>query len=816
MSASGSSNVRGPSQPDRINAALSRYPLERRCGELAILLQELSLKEIEQYLPNIVEHIFGFNCQVGWGLCSLLRASQNCDFSAVRQFLGPEGPLLRIVYRLLGNNAIKFEFPVSCLPIATQKSLREGSVPPLYANKVYPYGCQATIVQLNAFEYYMFNFAYHIVNPAQSKQHSYERTNTSDALYFILLEDYLRYFLPTDRGSYPTLPSHFCDSSPPSSPFYSSNDSSYGARSVLGSSSVLNASPHERTPQRRSLLKKNINLSFSSPCVSPNVCDYGSPQRPSSGESWCSELFIAVLVEFWLGRHAAKDPPTSFASGMASLDSYDPSHDHMKTVRVLIKYLHFFANHAPSVSSHPGSFYASTAQYPLDDLRSKVIPQFVRKKLYVFLKQALTSWPLDASFRLPLETWLSFIQPWRYAASFEENHHEKDDRTADSKWQPFIQENLLFYTGLFNVLLPRFFHMDLSSRRNSLVLYRVTKVLSQAQLVDMVVEVERSMGGLNTLELTTSPSSTLLRKAVSASTVNAVRQQTAELEEPGYVYKAMFSEEVRLKVNDLLKLIAQAQMTLGREQALHEPKAQGWWASVTSLFDGRQEDEAADLKRGLQYLQLASRDLCRLFKLQPPSVAPAAAPGRTSLSMESPRPTSSGLLSNLSLLERTLEKMGPQKHFEIRYQGNPDTQPIRSYEIAFLVRILHLLSSYINDKYAIELQAVYHGDDLVSHMARQVLEPPTSYTKVIKTGTIATAVRERHQLPARLCLRPLANQQVVGYLGALLFLSYIFDFAPLLSLTVLLLIWFAVILFRALVRKYVKYGCGTQLSAIPS
>lgn len=48
--------------------------------------------------------------------------------------------------------------------------------------------------------------------------------------------------------------------------------------------------------------------------------------------------------------------------------------------------------------------------------------------------------------------------------------------------QPFVQENLLFYTALFGVLLPRFFRMDLASRRNSFMLYRVTKVGCTASL----------------------------------------------------------------------------------------------------------------------------------------------------------------------------------------------------------------------------------------------------------------------------------------------------------------------------------------------
>lgn len=42
--------------------------------------------------------------------------------------------------------------------------------------------------------------------------------------------------------------------------------------------------------------------------------------------------------------------------------------------------------------------------------------------------------------------------------------------------------------------------------------------------------------------------------------------------------------------------------------------------------------------------------------------------------------------------------LSPQKRYDLVYRGNPDTQPIRSYEIAFLVRMFHQICSNINEK----------------------------------------------------------------------------------------------------------------------
>lgn len=42
--------------------------------------------------------------------------------------------------------------------------------------------------------------------------------------------------------------------------------------------------------------------------------------------------------------------------------------------------------------------------------------------------------------------------------------------------------------------------------------------------------------------------------------------------------------------------------------------------------------------------------------------------------------------------------LSPQRRYDLLYRGNPDTQPIRSYEIAWLVRIFHQICSNINEK----------------------------------------------------------------------------------------------------------------------
>lgn len=78
------------------------------------------------------------------------------------------------------------------------------------------------------------------------------------------------------------------------------------------------------------------------------------------------------------------------------------SPERVRTVRVLIKHLHAFsAKHL----SDPA-------------IRSSALRKYARQimcaRAYHYIKHQVTTWPLDASFRLVLELWLSFIQPWRY------------------------------------------------------------------------------------------------------------------------------------------------------------------------------------------------------------------------------------------------------------------------------------------------------------------------------------------------------------------------------------------------------------------
>lgn len=51
-------------------------------------------------------------------------------------------------------------------------------------------------------------------------------------------------------------------------------------------------------------------------------------------------------------------------------------------------------------------------------------------------------------------------------------------KSVDREYLQFIAENILSYVVIFQQLLPRFLRVDLASPKNSLMLYRLTKVIT--------------------------------------------------------------------------------------------------------------------------------------------------------------------------------------------------------------------------------------------------------------------------------------------------------------------------------------------------
>lgn len=99
-------------------------PLQQRCGELTILFDRANPKDLQHIFPILIERIFGLNGSVGWGLRSITCETNNRDFNILHHFLGPLGPVFRLIYKLLGDGFVRYDYPLSQLPVSKPSEFR--------------------------------------------------------------------------------------------------------------------------------------------------------------------------------------------------------------------------------------------------------------------------------------------------------------------------------------------------------------------------------------------------------------------------------------------------------------------------------------------------------------------------------------------------------------------------------------------------------------------------------------------------------------------------------------------------------------------
>ncbi|XP_078665736.1 sphingomyelin phosphodiesterase 4-like isoform X2 [Branchiostoma floridae x Branchiostoma belcheri] len=760
----------------KFNAALAQN-IPQRCTELAKIIDEHHTKDLHSIYTTLLENIFGFNYYTGWGLKTLNRKTQPVEFNAVKAFLCPGGPMFRLFYKLQSDAFIRYEFPLTCLPMPTRLALQEGAVPVFYSNKLQmlQHGRPANFLSLNAFEFFFFQFAYFMAHPQNHKVMN-NWVLPADMLYPCLLEDYLNHFLPVE-GEAPTLPNTASPIGSPHSPTHVRQQSPAGPYHHSLSSPY--GSPHANVLVRRALISQGVAAG-----------DTGVH------ECWLSESFLQIVTEFWLNQNSLDVTYRDLAQQLK--DSFMPSKDHVRIVRMLVKHVHYFSNSVKEVSVT--SPYHSPALPPIEELKRAIIPQFVQKKLYAFLRHGFDHWPLDHTFRLMLETWLSYVQPWRYSDHNKPNIPGRDsrDKMSPDKWAQFVADNLLFYTSLFHIFLTRVFRLDLSSPRNAYMLFRVAKVYGQPNLAQVIEDCEgdlcepvprmtqvRRHGGRDSLygegasflsPPTTNPAAIL-------------RMQCLELESSGFEYKLMFGEETSAAIVQLLQILSQARRTA---QTLSQPDDTGTsllaWMGLggqtepTANMGEGEEFGGADLRKLDVHLEQSMHFLCMVFRLDPPATQTVAHLTSAGSCLEAdrtlPPECTEGEAGQVLTPRGRYQMMNGLRRFDIGYHGDPELQPIRSYENPALVRALYKVSTLMNQRFSDYLQAMYHRDDLIGRLAHQYLSPPYA-SPPTRLSPVQAQRRALYSTRPRISLRFLASYQNLGYLLAFLLLAYIFSVGPL-------------------------------------
>ncbi|KAG9487412.1 hypothetical protein GDO78_007322 [Eleutherodactylus coqui] len=716
------------------------------------LLSLTFLKELHAIFPWLVEQVFGSldGSIVGWNLRCLQEKISPVDFHSTLFFLDPSGAMMKLIYKLQAEE-YRYDFPVSFLPGPVRASIQERVLPecPFYHNKIqFPSsGGLGLHLSLNAFEYFMFHFAIFLI--IQRNFITGQLCNFSDNAYYILVEKYLNWFLPIE-GNVP--PPHFSNpggavpSPAPRSPSISLT--SYGT------------SP--------SLLKRHISHQH---LVNAD---------PAAQEIWRSETLLQIFVEMWL-HHYSLEMYHKMQSPHAK-ESFQPTEEHVLLVRVLVKHLHAFAN-----SLRPeqlSSAAHSHTQSPMEELKRVVIPRFIQPKLYIFLQHCFGHWPLDASFRAVLEMWLSYVQPWRYVPERSSSplSNEPQNRAVPEKWTSFVQENLLMYTKLFLRYLNRAIRSDLVSPKNALMLFRVAKVFSQPNLPEMIQKGEQLLLEPEPVmphrqhRLLMSPSlggsflSSWQPPITDASF--KIKSHVYSLEGQEFQYTQMFGSETRNQVLRLAQMIIQAKQTAKSISDQYPDTGSqtllSWFGlnspDLNTTYTGNDLEESGydSIRKTDEHLEKALEYLSQIFRLNSAQLS--------QLTVNFGHAQDESQRNQLPDFEQNengivLTQLGRQqiinglRRFDIQYLGDPELQPIRSYENATLVRFLYQLSSVLNERFGSTFASLCRRQDFLGRFCSYHLisRPVQRMSPMPSTSTFDPTV-------PRITLRFFANYRVLMYL----------------------------------------------------
>ncbi|XP_040145177.1 sphingomyelin phosphodiesterase 4 isoform X7 [Ictidomys tridecemlineatus] len=708
------------------------------------------------------------------------------------------GPMMKLVYKLQAED-YKFDFPVSYLPGPVKASIQERVLPdsPLYHNKVQfpPTGGLGLNLALNPFEYYIFFFALSLITqkPLPVSLH----VRTSDCAYFILVDRYLSWFLPTEGSVPPPLSSSPGGTSPspaprtPAMPF-----ASYGLHHT-------------------SLLKRHISHQ-----TSVNA-------DPASHEIWRSETLLQVFVEMWL-HHYSLEMYQKMQSPHAKLEvlhyrlsvssalhspaqpslqalhayqeSFTPTEEHVLVVRLLLKHLHAFANSLKPEQASPSTHSHATS--PLEEFKRAAVPRFVQQKLYLFLQHCFGHWPLDASFRAVLEMWLSYLQPWRYAPEKQAQSSDSQPRCVSEKWAPFVQENLLMYTKLFVGFLNRALRTDLVSPKNALMVFRVAKVFAQPNLAEMIQKGEQlflepelviphRQHRLFTAPTVTGSFLSPWPPAVTDASFK-VKSHVYGLEGQDCKYTPMFGPEVRTLVLRLAQLITQAKQTAKSisDQCVENPAGHSFlsWLGFSptdpnGLYPANDLDEMGQdsVRKTDEYLEKALEYLRQIFRLSEAQLAQLTFALGTTQDENGKKQLPDCIVGDDGLILTPLGRyqiINGLRRFEIEYQGDSELQPIRSYEIPSLVRALFRLSSTINRRFAGQMVALCSRDDFLGSFCRYHLTEPVLANRHLLSPVGRRQVANHARGP-RLSLRFLGSYRTLLSLLLVFFVASLFCIGPL-------------------------------------
>jgi hypothetical protein len=383
-----------------------------------------------------------------------------------------------------------------------------------------------------------------------------------------------------------------------------------------------------------------------------------------------------------------------------------------------------------------------------------------------------------------METWLSYIQPWRYSHGSRDENQEDQTMGVSRTWLPFIAGNLFFYNTMLFQVMERLSRFDLLSPKVSFMVFRLTKIFSSSGLIDRIREAEDNVERLGERSLISGksriPSSS---KLLMDSLIKQSSSEEWNGEEKVTSSSRKATECIRSLTQQLLtaRRLIQLDIKSFQESCAVSSKSSGIKGFLESLFIGSEESTSMDITVKINDMKKTEANLTtsldRLKIVFESAALDAVDVGNEVETQVRQRHFSSPSSGRRMPPEVTSSPEGTdvltaEGRRQLKYrlakatvgnEGNPDIQATRSFEIHFLVVFIIWLCKHINKYVSPFLDQNYSGDGILSAILQQLVSPPVSFITIVKDSDIRQPpIRKLETLPARVNLRFLANKYILG------------------------------------------------------
>ncbi|XP_057294852.1 sphingomyelin phosphodiesterase 4-like isoform X2 [Hydractinia symbiolongicarpus] len=614
-----------------------------------------------------------------------------------------------------------FQFPCTLLPVGIAEFInKKGQMSAWFEKKIIVLPDNKAVINFDAMEYFLALFACYVMNPEKVQDNNHW-SNIDDILYVRILEDYLKSFFPIPEEK-------------------NSRTKSVPSTSMMTADLWKSHHAHESSASNH-----QFNLIQ-------------------------SESFLQILCDFWLTLNTEE---------FTQLDQeYKlPSLNHSHVVRILVKYLHSFVNSTFDQQQIQSLVSVNYSYAHVEELKSIVLPAALNTKLYMYLAYCFGHWQLDASFRMVLETWLSFIQPWRYTTV-----GETSSDTSLLPWKGFIKENIAFYSSLFYSFLSRALRSDFYSCGDVYLMYRVFKVFSQSALPQLLEEIDASIAQTSFLQQNSAKVGLISNWMRPQNNTSFYLQSTKNKAQQLFELIARTVDDLRNKLSSLKNNNAQYPTIFEKIK------------NLLSETDNIQSFHINQQQELLRYLEQSGELLSFIFQLRGPTDVSSTYPFDERKKCEWSKDNTSSLGAEYAVTSSGVQLtdkgriqilQGLQK-FDLLYSGDPELQPLRSYESETAVRYLFQAAIKINEKFAKSLERLFNRQDTLGRTLRKF----SKVTQINHYTNMSISLPKQSHTPVkpRVSLRFAGSYYFMVYSGLFLLFSVLFGVGSIFSLLLLFLI----------------------------